>query len=232
MTICIASLFDNGNGCILASDQMITANIPMGYEFENPEIEKIRKITENIFILTAGDVLFANEVISRAIKKVYSDDIKDPSHFAEILRVEYHCLRMQRIVQTEIETRGLDLQSYYNHHQRLNPGVVQMIDQTMKQFNPGVDFIVAGKSAESCHIYSINNPAITTCHDAIGFVAVGSGSPHAIYSLIGSEYKKSMNKEKVGKLVKKAKENSEVAPGVGKETSIVFIGLEDNNDKQ
>ena len=46
MTICIAALYDNGKGAVLASDQMITASIPIGYEFEHQEITKIVPLSD------------------------------------------------------------------------------------------------------------------------------------------------------------------------------------------
>jgi len=60
LTICIAALYDNGKGCVLASDQMTTVHFPIGYEFENEEVKKIIKIRETAvaYLLIAGDVFF------------------------------------------------------------------------------------------------------------------------------------------------------------------------------
>lgn len=62
MTVCIAALFGNRQGAMLASDQMVTARIPIGYEFEHQEITKIVPITDpaSIYVLAAGDVLLGN----------------------------------------------------------------------------------------------------------------------------------------------------------------------------
>ena len=59
MTVCIAALYGNGAGCILVSDKMTTARIPLMYEFENEEVEKIAKIADNIYVMISGDVFFA-----------------------------------------------------------------------------------------------------------------------------------------------------------------------------
>ena len=37
MTVCIAALYGSGEGVALASDRMVTAHIPIGYEFEYGE---------------------------------------------------------------------------------------------------------------------------------------------------------------------------------------------------
>jgi 20S proteasome alpha/beta subunit len=72
-------------------------------------------------------------------------------------------------------------------------------------------------------VFSIVNPGDLFCYDAIGFAAVGSGAPHAVYSLIESGYKKSMDGKTVFELVEKAKHRSEVAPGVGRGTEIISV---------
>jgi hypothetical protein len=225
MTVCIAALYDNGKGCVVASDQMTTAHFPIGYEFENDEVEKIVQINGAVpvFALISGDVLFANEVIQAVKKDVEAQAINSTPVIAELFRKAYQNIRRQKIIRNELEPRGLDLGSYYQNQKNLLPQIVQMLDNALRQYNPRVEFIVAGKGESLCHIFTIVNPGDSTCHDSIGYTAIGSGSPHAMYSLIESNYKKSLDQEKVKKLVEQAKKRSEVAPGVGKETKIVVI---------
>ena len=98
-----------------------------------------------------------------------------------------------------------------------------MIDQAMYDADLGVQLPVAGPDGEGHTIHSIENPGIMHDHSAIGHGAIGSGAPHALYSLIEGSYADSLGKDEVVRLVKKAKKRSEVAPGVGKETTIVAI---------
>ena len=223
MTICIAALYDNGSGCVLASDQMITAHFPIGYEFERPEVEKIVQIIDpiSVYSLISGDVLFANEVIDEARKQITSTKMKETCDIAEAVRNSYQLVRRRRIVRNELEARGLDITTYYQTQQRLVIAIVQMIDNAFKTYNPRVEFIIAGKDESLCHIYTVTSPGDSICHDCIGYAAIGTGAPHAIYALIESNYSKSMEKATVEEIVKKAKKRSEVAPGVGKETTII-----------
>lgn len=227
MTICIAALYDNGNGCVLCSDQMVTAHIPIGYEYESDDVDKIIAIcnASPIHALIAGDVLAANEMIDLAKKEIQSLGITTTSGIAELLRKAYQTVRRNVIIQNELETRGLDLPTFHGMHQRLLPSIVQMVDRAFIEFNARVDFVLAGKDEAKCGIYSISNPGDMSCHNPIGYAAVGSGAPHAIYSLIGAGYKKSMDKETVEKVVKEAKERSEVAPGVGHTTKLISITM-------
>ena len=225
MTICIAALYANGKGCVLASDQMTTAHFPIGYEFENEEVKKIVKVRETTvaYLLIAGDVLFANEVLEAVRKDVHAKGITATPIIAESFRQHYQNVRKQHIIRTELEPRGLTLDSFYQAHQRLAPLLVQFIDNALRTGNPRTELIVAGFGESCCSIFSIINPGDLFCHDAIGFMAVGSGAPHAVYSLIESGYKKSMDSQTVYKLIEKAKHRSEVAPGVGKGTEILSV---------
>jgi len=223
MTVCIAAIYGNGSGCILASDQMTTAHFPIGYEFENEEVEKIVKINDNIYVLISGDVLFANEVISLTNQRIRVDNIQTVFGIVEVFRNSYQLARRNRIARNELEPRGIDLNTFLNLQQKLLPALVQIIDQAFRTFNPQVEFIIAGKDGASWHVYTVRNPGDLICHDPIGFVAIGSGGPHAVYSLIESNYKKSLDKDTIKEAVKKAKERSEVAPGVGKKTKVVEL---------
>lgn len=223
MTICIAALYGKGEGCVLVSDQMTTAHFPIGYEFETDEVEKIVKINDAICVYTliSGDVLFAHEVIEQAKRQVNINNIKETAGIAEAVRNAYQQVRRARIIRNELEPRGLDIDTYYEKQQRLLAPLVQMIDNAFRTFNPRVEFIVAGKDESSSHIFTIINPGDLICHDPIGYAAIGTGSPHAIYSLIEGNYRKSLDREKVEELLKAAKKRSEVAPGVGKATKTV-----------
>jgi len=223
VTICIAALYSKGEGYVLASDQMTTAHFPIGYEFETDEVEKIVKVDDSspVYALISGDVLFANKVIEYARRQITVDGIKDVANIAEAVRVAYQKARLTRIIQNELEPRGMSLSDYHDKQQKLLAPLVQMIDNAFKTYNPRVEFIIAGKDEGASHIFTIVNPGDSTCNDALGYAAIGSGAPHAIYSLIEGAYKKSLDKEQVEKIVKEAKKRSEVAPGVGRATKVI-----------
>ena len=225
MTICIAALYEDSKGCVLASDQMTTAHFPIGYEFENEEVRKIVKVRDTAvaYLLTAGDVLFANEVLEAVRKDVDAKGVTATAVIADLFRERYQKVRRKHIIRNELEPRGLSLESYYQGQQRLVKEVVMMIDNALKSSNPRTELIVAGFDEACCSVFSVMNPGDLFCHDAIGFAAVGSGAPHAVYSLIESGYKKSMDAKTVYELVEKAKKRSEVAPGVGNKTEIIIV---------
>jgi len=225
MTVCMAALCDGGKGCVLISDQMTTAHFPIGYEFESEEVEKIVRIGDSaqIYALISGDVFFANEVIEKAKGQAKEQGINTTNRIADLMRDAYQEVRRQHLVRNELESRGLDITTYYQNHQRMLPPIVQMIDKTFVTWDPRVEFIVAGVDESLCRVFTIMNPGDSSCHDPLGYAAIGSGAPHAIYSMIDSNYKRSLSKDAVLELLEKAKQRSEVAPGVGKDTKTIII---------
>ncbi len=233
MTVCIAALYGGGAGVILVSDRMVTAHIPIGYEFEHQEGTKIIPLdgADSVRVLIAGDVLRGNEILNEAkVQLAHRDGSVTAPEAADVVRQAYQKIRLAYIVHRELEPRGLDLNSYYGRHQQLSPQVVQMVDQAMYNGDLGVEMLVTGPSGKCHTVHTIMNPGTIHDNSPIGYGAIGSGAPHALYSLIEGSYVPSLSKEDVLKLIKGAKQRSEVAPGVGKETTIVEIPSKDTEN--
>lgn len=219
MTVCIAALYENGKGAVLVSDRMITASIPIGYEFENDEASKIHALNDDAYVLSAGNMLFGDQIIQSSRKTIAGENLEYVREMADIVKTKYQTFRSAYIGDNYLAPRGLTLESYYSRQATLHPAIVQMIDDPMVNVDIGVELILVGPTGTGYSIYVITNPGMATCVDAIGFTAIGSGAPHVTYSLLGAKYKKSLGKSDVEDLVMQAKKISEVAPGVGKETS-------------
>lgn len=236
MTVCIAALYGNGEGVVLISDQMVTAHIPIGYEFEQKETSKIIAMdnSKSVYALVSGDVLLGNQIISAAKSQLQQQNGNlSAEQIAQFVRGAYQQVRLTGIINRELEPRGLDLNGFYNRHQQLAQQVVQMIDQVMTQTDIGVQFLIAGGSGSTHTIHTIINPGIICDNNPIGHGAIGSGSPHALYSLIEDKYNPSLDRKTVLEMVEHAKTRSEVAPGVGSATAKVVIPtkpMEDNDN--
>ena len=232
MTVCIAALYGNRAGAVLASDQMVTAHVPIGYEFEHQEITKITRLVESppVYALAAGDVLLSTDILNLSKERARQQHVITAAEVVEILRSTYQELRLLRIAQEELEPRGLSLNSFYSGNSSIAPAVVQMIDQAMVQKDAGVEFIVAGPGVDGYTIHAVTNPGLASDFTPMGYCAIGSGSPHALYSLIEAQYKQSLGYEDVEKLVRAAKQRSEVAPGVGSLTQVQVVAVEDNDE--
>ncbi len=225
LTVCIAALYGSGQSAVLASDRMVTAHIPMGYEFERLEDPKILRLLDerSIYVLFAGDVLRGHEVLEATRQQLKGSGNPSVSETTEVIRSIYQEIRRTTIVHKEIEPRGLTLDEFKETQQQLHPTVVQVIDQALANADLGVEILVAGANEENYNIYTVSNPGTVTDHRGIGYGAIGSGAPHALVSFIEKSYTPSMTREEVTEIVKGAKSRSEVAPGVGEATTILVI---------
>lgn len=215
------------------SDHMVTAHFPIGYEFEHQENTKIIALdgADEVRIMLAGDVLLGNEVVNAARPNLasYEQRVAAPI-VAGFVRQAYQKVRLEKIVHAELEPRGLNLDRYHQLQQALSHQIVQIVDQAMHNSDLRVQMLVAGPGPEHHTIHSVINPGLVYDHTPVGYGCIGTGAPHAMYSLIESDYRTSLDKSEVIDLVQKAKQRSEVAPGVGKNTTVVEIPSEDSGN--
>lgn len=224
MTVCIGALCEENadercKSVIVASDRMVTMG---GFiEFEHP-VPKITRLTDKCVALVAGDALKGAKVI---------DSLK--AHFPintipEIARktAEIYSSCRDFLIDTIIfRPRGLNKQDFYvNLQPRLLQGITVQIDEQVRNFNYGVDIIIAGVDDTGAHLYSISNPGndATDFHQ-IGYCSIGSGAIHSLQTLIGISHTPTYNLERTLIGIYFAKKRGEVAPGVGKETDMMVI---------
>lgn len=223
MTVCIAALYDNGHGAVLASDHMITAHIPIGYEYEDEKTSKIRRLADNTYAMFAGSVLFGDRIVELALSMMDANGPQNIDQFAAVVCEAYKAFRLSYIVEQTLAPRGLSLEKYYDMHPVLNTNLISIVDGALASENLGVEFILVGPRNQGFGIYVVNNPGAAICVDALGYTAAGMGAPHVLASLIGARYHKSLGYAEVRRLVETAKAQSEVAPGVGQKTSFVEV---------
>lgn len=235
MSVCVAAIAEDSKKVILVADQMVTSIIPISYQFETTDVKKIYRLTDNAYAMATGNALFASEIVQNSAKKILDTNPNTFDEIAEIVRTEYQNYRRGMITKFVLEPRGLDLQTYYQNQLRFQNLVIQEIEHALVDYNIGVEMIVAGLNKldrGEGHVYSITHPGILITHDPIGFVSVGIGAPIATYYLIGSGYTKSLSSDKVEQLVLEAKRRSEVAPGVGKGTTVIKLPEEKTPGKE
>lgn len=223
MTICIGALCNGGKSVVLAADGMVTTNLPP-IEFEHPGT-KIEFLTEKSALLSAGQVLPGTEVLRRAKARLSSTGSGTMEDIAKAVGESYSEYRSEIIEQRWLKPRGLTLDLFYKEGkiQQIPREIALPMDRDMIKFNLGVDLIVAGIDEAGAHIYTVLNPGIPNCHNRIGYVAVGSGTIHAISTFIFNDFSVESTLNEAVYYACEAKINSESAPGVGVETSMAVI---------
>ncbi len=99
-----------------------------------------------------------------------------------------------------------------------------IIDEQLATYDYGLEVLVAGVDSDGAHIYKIDNPGTAECFDTIGYHAIGSGEPHAIYSLVDAGHTHAATLQQTMWSVFEAKKLAERAPGVGVAGDFAVVG--------
>jgi len=223
MTLCMAALCTDEDAralTVVAADRMVTYG---GFiEFEHA-VPKMAHQSPYAVALIAGDTLLGTR-LARGVAEEFNGTSPRLDEIAERMAARYVEMRRAEIENQVLIPRGLDLGSFYGNHANFNAQVTMMLDQTMAQYNLGVELLIAGVDAGGAHIYSIHNPGKPARqHDVIGYAAIGSGGIHALQAMIGFRHSPSAGLRETVFRVYAAKRRAEVAPGVGLDTDIAIV---------
>lgn len=226
MTICLATICDEGKQVILMSDTMITEDGHLSIEFEHKR-PKIIKLADNCAVATAGDALVHTELFEAVSTDV--DKLKEPK-ISGIVENIVNCfadLRLRKIQEQFIKRRGIpDIETFYRMQQSMMPDIALMVQNDIDGYGVDLDVLVAGVDATGAHIHYVGDPGTSMTWDSIGYHAVGSGTPHAVTTLIVNDYNQGIPLNKALLITYEAKKIAERAPGVGSNTDVAII----NND--
>jgi hypothetical protein len=144
------------------------------------------------------------------IAKLYS------SHIARINR--------RRAAQIYLEPLGLDEESFLKKQHELSAGMISDLMIQMQNY-PRLESeaIIAGVDGTQANIYLVDSKGHVSCHNDVGFVAIGIGAWHAKSQLTLSKYTKHLSYVDSLATVFMAKKRAEVSPGVGIETDMILI---------
>ena len=232
MTICIGAICNGGKHIVIATDRMFTSPAPVSLEFETDE-PKIEVFADGIVVLSAGNTAYVSEMLDLAKTKLKGNNRPSVDEVTTALREAFEKVRVQKAEeQIVIPMLGNDFMAFRNRggtlpaYLQAQPGVYQNLVAMATQFNIGVELLVAGIDESGAHLAAIGNPGTSASLDKVGFGAVGSGAIHAITTLELSGQSRSRSMMETLYVVYQAKEASQVAPGVGKETDLAVINAD------
>src|SRR5262245_36581101 len=230
MTVCIGALCADLDGqaaraVVVASDRMVTQGGITEFEHDTP---KITAVAEKMIAAASGDALRASR-LAREIRAAVPSGSVTVDQVAQATAVRYAEHRRAAIQADIFTPRGISMEVFYLQglQQRMLPAVAGMIDQQVMGYNFGVDLILVGVDEAGAHLYSVSNPGGSVRDfESIGFQAVGSGSLHALQSMIGFGHSGGHGLNETVFSVYASKRRAEKAPGVGKETDLLIITAE------
>jgi hypothetical protein len=226
MTVCIAAIcswVDTPNNkteavIITASDRMITRRGDSEYEPPQP---KLLHISRSASVLFAGDITVHSEAVQKT-RAALDASVTEVGEIAELYASFVRAFREREAAQTYLSPLGLTSKSL------LAEADSQLADRLREQIQGhhldaeaiviGMDSVGAG-----AHIYHVDGRGFVTCHDEVGFLAIGIGAPHAESQIMAFKYAPWWRYFNTVAMLYSAKKRAEVAPGVGPETDIFFL---------
>ena len=227
MTVCLGALCADADGnaaraIVVVSDRMVTlGNIT---EFEH-EVPKIQVITDNLVALTAGDALRGFRLI-KEVMTALPKDVIDVEQIVSSTAKRYSELRKRQIESDVFQKRNMNINDFYRsgiQHQMVS-ALAGAIDKYVDEYDFGLELMMAGIDDSGAHLYSIENPGdVYSEHLPIGYHAIGSGTLHALQSMIGFGHTAARGLHETIFAVYASKRRAEFAPGVGRDTDMMVI---------
>lgn len=229
MTVCIAAICDGGKKVVAVADKMITYPPPVNIEFESVE-SKIESMNPTCLFMASGAVSFASDISADVRKGLGGNQAPLLEVVTNSFKDQYQRTRAQKIQDTIVDSAlGKDFDDFRAKggflpaYLQAQPAIYNQIALAASNFNLNLEIIVCGIDDKGAHVYNIYHPGSSTSLDKLGYSAIGSGANHALIrlSLLGQNTKLGLKNTLVNAY--EAKGISELAPGVGKRTSIAII---------
>jgi len=220
MTVCIVAINQKHRVTAFATDRMVTSTFPP-IEFEH-SLPKLTQISNHCIALSAGDAIKGKEIFD-AVRETSQKANLPIAQIAEQVKEMYQRKRLQILEAQLLRSRGINHQIFIEAGAKLlPPAVYSQIDHAFATFMLPLELIIAGVDESGPSIYGIRNPGLVDCYNSIGFHAIGSGSMHALISLIQT-YAPVISVVETLYAVFRAQRVAQVAPGVGEETDLGMV---------
>ena len=223
MTICIAAICkyksnSTDEAIVFCTDHMLTIGSEedeLG-QFEQT-IEKYQKLTDDKVCLLSGNPLLSSRLYANVNKQAQLEEIaKQVYENMVALRVE-GIKRRLALMNLQIDDAK---QLLFNEIK--NPFAGDMM-KFYHEYSIQTGILLLGFSNDNkAQIYQISERSYDNQRD-VNFSAIGSGAMQALNTLLFQRQSKNDSLVKTIYAVYKAKRNSEVARGVGKETDLMIL---------
>jgi 20S proteasome alpha/beta subunit len=230
VTVCIAALFQWNYGTkanpntgaigLVVTDRMITAG-DIQYE---PQQTKIAAVTPRTILVIAGDYSLHSQAIKATVSHFRADPSVHPKDIAAYYGRQIQAIKLKEAEDIYLAPVGLNSDSLIAQQKDLAPHIASLLTEQMQNYRgDDVEALIVGSSGDYVQLYGVDTKGIVTCHDDVGFAAIGSGAWHAKSRLMQAGYTNNTTFSRAAVLTFAAKKASEIAPGVGRFTDITFV---------
>ena len=235
MTICIAAIcrygyqfdektnvpIDSGAVIITASDRMMTAE-KYGIEYEPFQMKRAR-LSHSVEVLVADDIVIHSELVGRASREIGSNSKLPVKEVADTYAKHFRDIKSEQAEQLYLSPLRLDMERFIANQRSMNPEIAMELSNNILNYRLDAEALIVGVEGNSAHIYHMDSTGIISCHDDIGFAAIGIGTMHSNSLFMANSYGNIFLYYNAFPLVYAAKRRAEIAPGVGKWTDMTVI---------
>lgn len=230
VTVCIAAIFqwnyatrtaaNLGAAAIVLTDRMITAG-DVQYE---PQQTKIATVTPNTILMIAGDYSLHSQAVRRTLDRFRNEPTASPESIAIFYGRAIQAIKLKEAEDIYLAPLGLNSDSFLAQQKDMAPHFVSLLTEQMQAYRgEDVEALIVGATNHAVHIYGVDTKGITSCHDDVGFAAIGSGAWHVKSRLMQAGYVNSLRFAQAICFTYAAKKASEMAPGVGQNTDVTLV---------
>lgn len=220
MTICIAAIGrckendEDKEAIVFATDHMVSIRGIGEFEHEIDKFKVIPNTTSKMVAMLAGAPLLFGGIIGGIPKSAKFYEVKQKIH-ENLLDIRKNKTQMEVFNRFNID--WTQIPSMLTHPQP-SPAVLRILD-FLSNFTLGTNILLIGFGNNLAQIADINEKDYADFRD-INFHTIGSGFMQASNTLLFQRHSKKDSLATTLYNVYKAKRNSEVSEGVGKETDI------------
>lgn len=219
MTVCIAAVYEKGQGAILVADRMTTYSggpLKMRVSLEERDTTKIRK-ANGLAIMFSGSKSLGERIIGDIKAVLWKSGNVDKA--ADLLLSSYRKVRREHVLDKVLRPAGFrDYDEYYRTARANTTWYLK--ERELRDLPFEVDFLIIGKNSKGLvEIISVlNGVKDYVCE---GKAAIGSGYPYTLRPLL--RYRKNLSRKQTERVVRQAKKSAEQAKDVGELTDVEYL---------
>jgi 20S proteasome alpha/beta subunit len=229
VTVCIATLCDQGKAIILASDKMVG----IGYVEAELDNSKMQMIHPHWCMMIAGQDIAPLFELADLARAEMPPTIEVPLDVVmEVIQRNYECIRMKRAEAVYLKPIGWTIERFNREGSASLPNF-QEIQSQLRDFELSVQLLVAGfdrKLNPPGKLFTIvsDDRGIPRRYDIPGFAAIGSGAIAAEYMMHFKDVSPKLPIRAAVYYTLEAKYFGEYASGVGPRTDMIVLQFDGN----
>jgi len=211
----------HGIAAVVASDRKITYG---DIEYEPPQLKLA--FFPHAVILIAGDFSLHSEAL-RAVQKNVRQDSK-PENIALRYGQAIQAVKRRHAEDIYLAPIGLNTDTFLSQQKELSVEFVDRITSQLQKYEgDDVEALVVGSDGENAHVHTVDTRGKVGSADDIGFAAIGVGAWHAKSLFMQNGYSNVAIYAHALAITYAAKRAAEIAPGVGKTATDMYLITKD-----